>query len=401
MFNEFPLRLLFIPMLFFALQPVEGQEVAWARQAGGSHIDHGSAIAVDTSGNSYVTGHFTGTATFGEGEPNETNLSSTGSSLRYGDILVAKYHRTGNLEWARQAGGTQRDRGLSIAVDASGNSYLTGSFFGLAAFGAGESNETFLYRPTSADIFVSKYDSDGDLVWVKQAGGRQTARGWGIAVDASEHIYVTGVFVGSATFGKGEINETTLTSTNYEGIFVAHYGSSGELLWARQASGPAIQYSGKGIAVDASGNSYVTGYFTGSATFGAGETNATTLHSDGSGDIFVAKYNSSGELAWAERAGGVADDGSEAIAVDRSGNSCVTGYFEHSATFGEGRANGMTLNSFGPRDIFVAKYNSSGELLWVRQAGGAAWGNSGRGIAADALGECHLTGYFSDSTTFG
>jgi Ca2+-binding RTX toxin-like protein len=123
----------------------------WARQAGGTSFDRGRGIAVDNSGNSYVTGVFSGTATFGPGEANETTLTSAGS-----DVFVAKYDSTGALVWAKQAGGTSEDSGQGIAVDGSGNSYVTGQFDGTATFGPGEANETTLTSDGSSDVFVAK-----------------------------------------------------------------------------------------------------------------------------------------------------------------------------------------------------------------------------------------------------
>ena len=110
-----------------------------------------------------------------------------------------------------------------------------------------------------------------------QAGrGDEYGRGFSIGVDGFGNSYVTGFFEGSATFGPGEANQTTLTSAGGFDIFVAKYDSSGALQWAKRAGGTDLEV-GVGIAVDGFGNSYVTGYFTGSATFGAGEANQTTL----------------------------------------------------------------------------------------------------------------------------
>jgi hypothetical protein len=281
--------------MLFALQPVEAQELEWAKQAGGS----GWGIAVDGSGDSYVTGQFRGSATFGAGETNETILICCGDYSTY-DIFVAKYNSSGDLLWAKQAGGSDGSdwgSGHGIAVDGSGDSYVTGYFVGSATFGAGEANETTLNSSgdiDTDDIFVAKYNSSGDLLWAKQAGGSYFSWGYGIAVDGSGDSYVTGDFLGSATFGAGETNETILNSSGNSldnvDIFVAKYNSSGDLLWAKKAGGSG-QDRGYGIAVDGSGDSYVTGDFLGSATFGAGEANETTLNSSGSGDIFVARFS--------------------------------------------------------------------------------------------------------------
>ncbi|MGH8564958.1 MAG: SBBP repeat-containing protein, partial [Gammaproteobacteria bacterium] len=143
------------------------QELVWARQAGGTSSDEARGIGVDGSGNSYVTGRFRDTATFGPGETNETMLTSAGGN----DVFVAKYDSLGDLVWAKRAGGTSDDDGRGIAVDGSGNSYVTGFFPDTATFGPGETNETMLTSAGGNDVFVAKYDSLGDLVWAKRAGG--------------------------------------------------------------------------------------------------------------------------------------------------------------------------------------------------------------------------------------
>jgi hypothetical protein len=345
----------------------------WATKAGGTSGDNGYCIAVDGSGNSYVTGGFEGTAIFGS-----TTLESSGSQ----DIFVAKLDNRGNWLWAKKAGGTDSDYGYGIAVDASGNSYVTGYFYSATAtFGS-----TTLTNNGFANIFIAKLDSSGNWLWAKNAGysGCGTS-GNGIAVDASGNIYVTGDFSGSATFGS-----ITLTSNGDSDIFIAKLDSSGNWLWAKNAGGTDYDY-GQGIAVDASGNSYVTGYFESTtATFGS-----TTLTSSGFSDIFVAKLDSSGNWLWIKNAGGTDYYEGCGIAVDTSGNSYVIGWFEGSATFGS-----ATLTSNGDDDIFVTKLDSSGNWLWAKKAGGTDY-YEGCGIAVDASGNSYITGFFSDSATFG
>jgi len=344
----------------------------WAKKAGGQSNDGGRSITVDDNGNSYVTGVFEGSATFGT-----TTLTSSGGS----DIFVAKLDINGNWLWAKKAGGTDFDFGNSIAVDANGNSYVTGYFSGSANFGTTTLTSSSEYY---TEIYVAKLDINGNWLWAKQAGGTDCHDGYGIAVDANGNSYVTGYFKSNATFGT-----TTLTSGGIYDIFVAKLDSSGNWLWAKKAGGTNYD-DGYGIAVDANGNSYVTGYFLGDADFGN-----TTLTSSGGSDIFVAKLDINGNWLWAKKAGGTSYDYGLGITVDANGNSYVTGYFMNSATFGT-----TTLTSSGSYEIFVAKMDSSGNWLWVKQAGGI-YTDSGKSIAVDVNGNSYVTGYFEESTTFG
>jgi hypothetical protein len=331
----------------------QAQELFWAKRAGGhEYNDFGTGIAVDGSGNVYVTGNFQGTAHFELAAADGINLNSEGDY----DLFVAKYSWSGTLLWAKRAGGTIIDYVTGIAVDGSGNVYVTGLFRDTATFGLGEPNQTILTSAGDYDLFVAKYDSTGGHFWAKRAGGHGYADSRSIAVDGSGNVYLTGRFGdtrpecgGFAFFGEGEQNETRLWSNNLTGeIFVAKYHTDGGLVWAQQAFNGDFSIGGLGVAVGGGGNVYVTGAFRGTARFGG-----LTLNSAGSDDIFMAKYNSAGTPLWAKRAGGISTDEGQGIAVDGSGNIYQTGTFEGTVTF-----DGTTLNSYGYGDIFVAKYSS-------------------------------------------
>jgi len=159
----------------------------------------------------------------------------------------------------------------------------------------GELNETGLTAEGASDVFVARYDGNGLLLWAKQAGSSQEDSGLDIAVSASGRSSVTGYFKRTATFGSGELQETSLISAGADDIFVARYDDNGLLLWARGAGGSApsagqIVDLGFGITLDAADNSYVTGDFERMARFGVGDVNETILNSVGGGDIFIAKY---------------------------------------------------------------------------------------------------------------
>ena len=304
----------------------QNEDWLWAKQAGGISEDNGNSIAVDANGNSYITGEFRDSATFGI-----TTMTSSGEN----DIFVAKLDINGNWLWVNQAGGISGSYGSSIAVDDNGNSYVTGGFSGSATFGT-----TKLTSSGKNDIFIAKLNSSGNWLWVKQAGGTSGDIGNSIAVDDNGHSYITGEFRDNATFGT-----TTLTCSGYDDIFVAKMDSNGNWLWVKQAWGISYDLTNS-IAVDTNGNSFVTGNFSGSSTFGT-----TTLTSSGDYDIFVAKLDSNGNWLWAKQAGGTSSDYTNDIAVDANGNIYVTGeIFEESAIFGT-----TTLNSSGFIDIFVAK----------------------------------------------
>jgi hypothetical protein len=226
--------------------------------------------------------------------------------------------------------------------------------------------------------------------------------GIGVAVLSDNSALVTGEFSGTATFGLGEITSATLTSAGNRDIFVARYDSNGTLIWAKRAGGGGLD-GGSDIALLFDESAMVSGQFSGTATFGLGEITSATLTSAGGEDIFIARYNSDGTLAWAKRAGGngiFGDFGLE-IAAFSNGSAAVTGFFSGSATFGPGESGETPLNSAGERDIFVARYNPDGTLVWAKGAGGSAF-DLGRGIAVLSDNSVLVSGCFSGTTaTFG
>mgnify|MGYP003753386769 CR=1 FL=1 len=223
-----------------------------AVQAEGASSGSGTDIVLDIAGNAYVTGTFYGTATFGS-----HTLTADGSG--YGDIFVAKLNASGNWLWAVKAGGTGGDEGRGIALDGADNTYVTGSFRGTATFG----NYTFTATGLD-DLFVAKLNPSGNWIWAVRAGASddEHVMGNGIAVDGAGNAYVTGKFGGTTTFGSH-----TLTADGLN-IFATKLDPSGNWIWAVKAGGTGWDL-GNGIAVDGAGNAWVTGCFEGIATFGS------------------------------------------------------------------------------------------------------------------------------------
>ncbi|NQV17786.1 MAG: SBBP repeat-containing protein, partial [Armatimonadetes bacterium] len=284
-------------------------------------------------------------------------------------ISIFSFAQAPDWQWAAQAGGNSYDRGNAITIDDAGNSYVIGKFEDTATFGS--------YSLTSSglsDIFVSKIDSLGIFIWATKAGGISEDIGYGITIDDTGNSYVTGCFEETATFGS-----YTLTSNGRYDIFVAKMDTNGNWLWASKAGGNWYDQA-LDISKDNFGNCYVTGYFNETVSFGS-----YSLTSSGLYDIFIAKIDTNGNWLWASKAGGDSYDRGYGITIDDTGNSYVTGCFEETATFGS-----YSLTSSGSNDIFVAKMDEDGNWLWVTQAGGT--GNDiGYAITIDYNGNCYVT----------
>jgi hypothetical protein len=354
---------------------------AWAKGAGGA-FSYG--IATDTLDNVYVTGNYDkDSITFGNFTLINAGDSGAVSSNRL-DFFIVKYDASGNVLWAKSAGGTGDDSGQSIATDAAGNIYVTGYFISSSiTFGT-----TTLTNAGSNDIFVVKYDAQGNVLWAKREGGAFGDRAFGISTDASNNVIVTGYYCNQITFGSYSINNPGFNNS----MFVVKYNSSGNALWANGSLCTGFN-SGASTTTDASGNVYVTGFYSASSiTFGT-----TTYTNAGARDMFTVKYNDAGVLQWAKHAGGTGNESGYGIKSDLNGNVYVTGYFNSPSII----IGADTLTNYGINDIYLIKYDVTGNELWYKAAG-----NSGEeqalSITSDSLGNVYIIGFTSSpSLSFG
>ena len=298
-------------------------------------------------------------------------------------VQVASASPPPGVIWATSANGTGYDSGMSISALSDGSSIVTGQFVGTATFGS-----TPLTDAGSGDVFAAKMDADGTWAWATRAGGTGGDIGNGISALADGSSIVTGVFASrTATFG----STTPLVNVGNYDVFTAKMNADGTWAWATRAGGTGNDQC-LGISTLADGSSIVTGYFTGTATFGS----TTPLVSAGGSDVFTAKMNADGTWAWATRAGGTTDDQAQAISALSDGSSIVTGHFIGTATFGST----TPVTSAGSYDVFTAKMNADGTWAWATRAGGT--GNDfGESISALPDGSSIVTGSFRATPAFG
>lgn len=367
--------------------------LVWAVPAGGAFVEDVGNLALDDAGNVFVSGHFFGTARFGEGGPNETALTSAGAF----DIFVAKYDSDGTLQWVTQVGGSLVNVLADMAVDGEGNLVLGGGFYGTATFAGGVD----LQSGADWTFFVAKYAPDGTLQWARDVAASRWDDLELVAADADGNVVVSGSLYGRAVFDGGEASGTVLNSAGRYDVFLAKYSADGTLQWATLAGGAVANDRPYGLKIDAAGNPVVAGTFRRSVTFGAGGPNETTLTSAGSSDIFVAKYSPEGALHWAARAGGPWADylgeQSGSLALDAAGSVFVGGHFRATADFGVLEPNETVLRSAGAYDIFVAKFDADGVLGWATRAGGP-WEDFA-GLAVDDDGDAVVAGAFYGTAT--
>ena len=305
---------------------------------------------------------------------------------------------SGDHLWARSIGGGGADVGHSVAADASGNLYITGIFGGTVDFDPGPELFDLVSVADYYDMYVAKFDKDGNFVWARNMGGAEFDVAYSIAVDASGNVYTTGIFRGIADFDPG-VGIASLISAGGQDIFVSKLDSNGNYVWAKSIGGLNSE-TPRAIAVDSNGNVYSTGAFLGTADFdpGAGLANLTSA---GDTDIYISKLDSNGSYVWAKRIGGagaVYGDYSNDLAVDSSGNVYTTGSFDGTVDFNPG-AGTANLISAGDDDIFISKLDTNGNFVWAKAMSGGSV-EEGNAIALDPGGNIYLTGLFFGTVDF-
>ena len=421
-------------LIFLCPVAMQGQTWQWAQKAGGHHNEFGGGIDIDATGNSYVTAKFYDSISFGaitlstpglwsvyiakydvngivqwakvaasssaninvNGICNDNfgHISITGlflDSASFGnaipvnlysvadyDVFLASYTSTGDLIWARSAGELGYDYGSNVSPDARGNLYITGEF------------HISSYSGSAAKVFVAKYDSSGNNVWLNKAeqyGNFHQGNDIKTAPDGTS--YVTGQFFDTLHFDTTAV----LGAGNIEAnIFILKMSDSGTVIWMQKGGAPTGYTSGNAIDIDAAGNVYITGFYRGTISLG-------TFNLVGPGgisyDVYIAKCDSNGNYVRVNKAKGPWDlDNGVRICTDKMGSVYIAGNFMDSMTF-----DNNTVYSQGQPNIFIARADSLLNFNWATECGGPGFDEIS-GIRANALG-LFLTGDFKGTGVFG
>lgn len=370
--------------LFIARYSPRG-DLVWAKQASGGS---GSAdsIAIDTSGNVVVAGRLNGPGDFeGERIPDGPH------------VLVAKLASDGSLLWLRMFEGTEGEHAYNTAkavtVDAADNIYVVGGLGGRLQIGPHS-----LAPAGWSEMYVCKLSGSGSVHWARQTRSRGRVAaitlGEAVATDADGNVYVAGAFNESVGF-----EEIGVTSASESGdpfasndAFLAKYARDGSVVWVRQVAGAEGTDFSHGLAIDGSGNVYMAGEVSGTATF------YPAAPTPGSGNhAFLAKYRPDGTLSWIRRTSG-SDSIARAfeVAADPAGNAIIVGEFGGGTLSFDGTS---TLATSGGKDVFAAKYDSAGGVMWAKQAGGPDE-ESAFSLAIASDNDAVLGGVFSGTARF-
>jgi hypothetical protein len=347
-------------------------EVEWAMQIGAGDYDYVQNISVDENGDIIMAGYFYGHTVIGDDE-----YTAYGSQ----DIFVARFDAEGNFLWSRRFGGPMADYVAASDRDDDGNLYVTGYFYDGLTIG-----DTVLVALYSSDVYLAKYSPSGEFLWALSAGGSSSDQVRSLSCGPDGTVFMTCSFYYDFTIGG-----TTLTTADPVGGLVAEVSAEGQ-------PGQVIQLQGSYLTPDVyvkattEGNIYLAGNFSeeihfGNTTFNAGEFNQ---------DIFIVKYDSNGDLVWANNAASRSSDQVLGIDTDPWGNLYLTGHFLDTIAFGQ-----MVIPyklCCGSREIFVVGYNAGGKAEWGKQVTGPR--ASVQALSVDHQGLVRISGLFNDTLAF-
>jgi hypothetical protein len=362
----------------------------WAYGMPGAGGDAGKDIVTDANGNVILISDFNGTVDFEPGA-GVTNLTSAGGQ----ECAIAKYDSDGNLIWAVKVGGTGNDAINSVDVDNAGNIYAAGTFQNTVDFdpGAGTANLT---SNGAADTYILMLDPNGIFGWVKRIGGTADDATASIDVDNSGNILASGFFRNTVDFdpNAGTVNTTSNGSAD---VFVLKLNSSGNYVW-HYALGSTTDDDARGVRTDASGNVYVTGFFTFTVDFDFSASTQNLISNTGSSDIFVLKISSSGAYVNAVQVGGTGFDSGRSINVDSQGDILITGMFSSTTDFDPGVGTNNKISG-GGFDIFVLKLDNTLNHVWASTASASA-DDEGHSIETDDFDNVFIAGFFRTTADF-
>ena len=360
----------------------------WAKSFSASNYQSANCITVDDSDNIFICGDFSGEMDF---DPNAGNFNLVSNNQ---DAFILKLNSNGDFRWARKMGGNLYESVNSIKTDEEGNVYTTGFFTSAAAdFDPGAGVFNLNNAANGADVFISKLDNNGDFIWAKRIGSSQEDNALSVFVDPFG-IYITGFFASTADFDPGP-DTFSLTSHGFNDIFILKLNLAGDFAWTKTIGGSLYDHS-FAIATDPQGNVYSAGLYSDIVDFDPGSAIAYQT-AVGGNDIFVAKFDGSGNFIWAASMGGESNEYANSIALDAVGNVYTTGIlFSTAADFDPG-IDSFTL-AYSEGSAFVSILNVSGNFVWANNTGGL--GGNGKSITADISGNLYVTGSFSNTSDF-
>lgn len=370
-------------------------DLVWAHGFGASGADQANAVSVDSSGNVFVTGYYSGTVDFNPSPSTANNLVTAGAW----DAFVLKLSSTGAFAWAESFGSASgNDSGTAIAVDSSGNPVVSGFFTGTVDFDPHPGSTASLTASTGRIFIVRLLSSGGASTMARNVGGSSNDESSSIAVDSSGATYLVGQFQGSSDFDPSGATQL-LTSAGSTDAFMIKLSLAGALVWAQQIGSSSADLA-RSVALDSSGNVTLSGDFRDTVDFNPDSSGIFNLTAAGISDAFVVQLGSNGSFRWARHIGGTNIEHGRSITLDNSGNVYLTGRFHGSnADFDPSPTSTFALSSAGGADVYVLKLDMLGMFAWAKKLG--SWGtDEGVSVSTDTAGNVFVAGRFELTVAF-
>jgi hypothetical protein len=324
----------------------------WAKSFGGPEYDAIADMEIDVHGNVILGGYFGLSPDFDPGTAT-VNITSAGMN----DIYITKLDSNGNFIWSKRVGGTGDEHISNMVLDASGNIYATGYFYGPVDFNPGAGIFTLSGSAPDPlngqlqDVYVAKLDNDGNFIWASKFGGPKSELGYALAVDSNGSVYCSGVFFGTADFDPGTA-DYNLDSV-FSSMYLAKLDSNGQFGWAKKISGTGL-VEPRRMQFDTEGNLFINGLYSNTVSFGLSpefELTSTTVNTP---DVFIAKFNASGDASWVKSIGGTGEDDIYGMTITSEGSIYANGSFSETADFNPNAAT-FNMTSAGSGDLFVIR----------------------------------------------
>jgi len=299
----------------------------------------------------------------------KTAIKLTSIAIAIGLTSITIYSQ--DLEWVKQIGGPNVDRGQIISVSPSGNIYATGLFTGTVDFDPGP-GVTLLTSNNPTDGYITKYDTEGNLIWAKQLGRGGLEETKNLKLDVDENMYVIGTLSTSIDFDLGPGTHILTSGGGGGGMYVAKYDANANLTWVKiiKKLGSSSKASGRSLDIDRDGNIYLTGSFVGSVDFDP-SIEVHSFQSSGFEDAFILKLSPQGDFRWVRYLAGIDPQEGKAIIVDTNYNLHVAGSITGITYIVPGDPNLPTyVNANQYHQTFIAKLDSAGNYMWLKQQGG-------------------------------
>ncbi len=375
---------IFIAFIFlchysFAQEPT----IEWAINAKGKGDDRGFKIFVDNDENIIVTGRFhSKEITFGN-----ITLVNSDTVNNTSDVFIVKYNKNGVVIWAKNYGGESDEFGSDCVSDINGNILIVFEYDSeiVAVENTVFKNNT--KKGDGSDLAIIKLSSTGKVIWSKSFGGVKHEGGYAsCALDKNNNVYLTGQFYSD----KITLDSIELKNSKERGadVFLIKFNPSGKVIWAKSSQGQnTFDSSTQSCSVDNDGNIIISGIYGGSHI--AFDKDAVIKNQNNTNKIFITKFSTDGKIVWLKDFNGSVVN----TKLDYNNNIFLAGMFFDSTIVFEN----TILQNQGVADLFVAKLNSHGKLIWVNSAGG----NSADGIrnfCIDSKGNTIITGSFNSTT---